>query len=123
MAHDDAGTLHPAVAALAAAIVRQGDGVAVKDGAVDAEVAVKDLLALAAKTRRIAGDGGFAVVVVIAGLVAEKLGSQQAAGDRFASAGLKDERLFSSEPLTAPRADSRPTTTAPVKAKRGLKKD
>ena len=126
-------TLHPIAAALAAAIVRSDDK---KRLALPAEAvekaraqlkatsdpdAVSHLIALAAKTRRIAGDGGIAVIGAIALIVVEKLGSTEEAAAQFTAAGLDDVTtlLGTTREVRAPR--EQPKAAAPVKPKRGLR--
>ena len=83
--------------------------------------AVPHLVALAVKTRRIAGDGALPALAAIGLLVLEKLGSSEEAHDLFAAAGLKDEAaafLGSATEARAPREAARPSAT--VKPRRGL---
>ena len=135
-APDKSVDLHPIAAALAKAITRSDDGksVSLPDAAVESaraalrladDDAVVHLIALAVKTRRIAGEGALPVIVAIGFLVGDKLGSKQAAADRFADAGMASEAkalLASTPPVRAPQADHKPATPT-VKARRGLKKD
>lgn len=121
---------HPAVAALAASIQRTDTGVSLPPAAVEqARLALRGggddvvvhLLALGIKTHRIAGAGGDDVVILIASLIGELLGSAQAAADRFAAAGMSKEAaavLGTSLASRAPQATA-PTKTA-VKPRRGL---
>lgn len=125
--------LHPIVAALAGAIQRSPDKslVAIPPDIVDkarAQVRANDdpeliphLIALAVKTRRVAGDGGIPVIAALALLVAEKLGSHDDVADRFAAAGIADAKALLGTVTTsrAPRDEKKPAALT-VKAKRGL---
>jgi hypothetical protein len=127
--------LHPIVAELAAAMERSEDGksvffstpsverAAAKLRATDGDVVLSHLVALAVKIKRVAGEGGVAAVMSIALLVADKLGSKDAAADRLEAAGLgADAKAFLGQ-STEKRAPQEPNKPAPptVKAKRGLK--
>ena len=121
---------HPAVAALAASIQRTDTGVSLPAAAVEqARVALRGggddvvvhLLALGIKTHRIAGAGGDDVVILIASLVGELLGSAQAAADRFAQAGMSKEAAALLGSSLASRAPQAPAPAAvAVKPRRGL---
>ena len=124
--------LHPIAAELAAAMVRSPAGLSLPTAAVEkAEAklratsdprAVEHLVALAVRTQRIAGDAGLAVNIVLALLVAEKLGSATAARDKFAAGGHPDAAalLGKAAEARAPVDASKPAAP-PVKAKRGLR--
>jgi len=121
---------HPAVAALAASMVRTDGGVSLPPAAVEqARLALRGggddvvvhLLALGIKTHRIAGTGGDDVVLLIASLIGELLGSAQAAVDRFAGAGMSKEAAAVLGTSLASRAPQAPAAAATaVKPRRGL---
>src|SRR5688572_16231018 len=126
--------LHPIVAELAATMERSADKASVsfpnqalertqsKLRATTDNEPVVHLIALAAKIKRIAGDGGLAAIVSIGLLIADKLGSAQAAADKLEGAGLaKEAQSFLGKvgETRAPRDDHKPPTPT-VKAKRGL---
>jgi hypothetical protein len=120
------------VAELAAAIQRSPDEtlVAIPPEAIEKARArmralddpdiVAHLIALAVKTKRIAGDGGLPVLAALALLVAEKLGSVDDAADRFGAAGIANAAslIGASAEARAPR--EQPKAAPTVKPKRGL---
>jgi hypothetical protein len=129
-------TLHPVVAALAATMVRSADKKsvsfpldAVEKAAAGARTStdpavVRDLIALAVKIKRIAGDGGLAAIVEIGLIVAEKLGSTQAAGDQLEAAGVAKDAaalLGKAVETRAPRSEPTKPNAPNIKAKRGLR--
>jgi hypothetical protein len=123
---------HPIVAELAAAMERGEAGVSFPDAAFEKARAalraspapdeiVVHLLALGIKTHRIAGPAGFAVLGDLTLLIAEVLGSVQAAADRFAAAGMDKETASVVGAAVANRAPAPTAKAAPaVKPKRGL---
>ncbi len=111
--------LHPIVAELAAEMIRSPDHTTVSFPTAAVEKAqqrirasndddvVAHLIALAAKIRRVARDGGMAAILTIGALVADKLGSTSAAADRLVKGGMQKEAaalLGRRVPLTAPRS-------------------
>lgn len=127
-------TLHPIAAALAAAFARSPDKtqLAIPPEAIekaraqlkatDDPSAVTHLVALAVKTRRVAGAGALPALAAIGMLVMEKLGSSEKAHDMFAAAGLHDEAaalLGTTTEVRAPR--EQPPAAPTVKPKRGLR--
>jgi hypothetical protein len=123
---------HPVVAALAASMERSDAGVSFPLEAFEKvraalraspapDAILVHLIALGMKTHRIAGPAGNAVLGDITLLVAEVLGSAQAAADRFATAGLDKATAARLGAEVANRAPPPAKTAAPtVKAKRGL---
>lgn len=123
---------HPIVAALAASIKQDDAGLSFPPEAVEKaraslrgvggdEVAVH-LIALGMRTHRIAGAAGKAVLVDLALLLAEVLGSAEAAADGFAAAGMSKEAaslLGAAVASRAPQAPTRPAAPT-VKPRRGL---
>jgi hypothetical protein len=96
-------SLHPIAAALQTSMVRSDDKTTVSfpTEAIEAarvqlkghsadSIALVHLLAVAAKIQRVVGERGIAAVVAIGLLVAEVLGSAEAAADRMQNAGLQN---------------------------------
>lgn len=126
--------LHPIVAELAASMQRSADKklIAIPPEVIekararvrssnDGDVLIQ-LVALAAKINRLAGDGGTPAIAALMLLVADKLGSAQDAADRFSAAGITNaaQLLGGTETSRAPREQPKPQAT--VKPKRGLSK-
>lgn len=127
--------LHPIVSELAGAMERSEDGTfvffstpsveraAAKLRATDGDAVLTHLVALAVKLKRVAGDGGAAAIMSIGLLLADKLGSKDAAASRLEAAGLGSDAKALLGQRTEKRAPQEPSKPAPptVKPKRGLK--
>lgn len=122
---------HPIVAALAASIRQSDAGLSFAPEAIEkaraslrgepGDEVVVHLLALGIKTHRMAGVAGQPVLVELARLVADVLGSAQAAADRFAAAGMSKDAASLLGAAVASRAPEAPKPKGPtVKPKRGL---
>ena len=122
---------HPIVAALAAAIVRDGAQLRFPREAVDrvekelvtaAPEVAQQLAALGVKARRIAGDQAMPLLIDLYVLITIALGNTEKARDAFAAAGLDSaaaEAVGAREvarPAITPITPAMPT----VKARRGL---
>jgi hypothetical protein len=121
---------HPVVAELAASLVR--DKVTYPAPAIEKvraalradaqrDTIARQLIMLGMKAHRIAGEAADPLLIQLATLVAESLGSAAAAADAFARAGMsKDvaDRIGGSTPTRAPEERAPPPQQ--VKARRGL---
>jgi hypothetical protein len=127
--------LHPIAAELAAAMQRSPDKKQIAfppevierararvRSSNDGDEVLAHLIALAAKIKRLAGDGGTPAIAALVMIVVDKLGSVDEAADRFNAAGITNaaQLLGSIETSRAPREQPKPQAT--VRPKRGLSK-